>query len=401
MVTKLSSHRTLSYCLYAIVLTALVVASPGCRSKKKGGNQQSLYERSKITFPVEARIVQAKPVVYTVSAVGSVEAFEKVQVTSRVSGVVDRVLFSEGNRARVQQVLVEIETERYSLGLEAAQAAYEKAEASLADAQAGLKRRESVILQNPGLIPGEEVETWRTKVLTARAELAQAKAALGQAKLNLDDAYVKAPFSGIIQTRTVETGQYVQTGTVLATLIRRDPLLLRFKAPESDATRMTIGMKANFKVGNSLNDFTAKIVHIAESSEEGSRMVPITAEIEDTGDEALRPGSFAEITVPVAVAILHPVVTQTAIRPSEKGFLAYVVENGLAVERIVQLGLRTSEGLVEVISGLKAGEMLVTRGGEALRNGYPVRIISTYDQPETPAAQAPGAAQQSPIKKVS
>jgi hypothetical protein len=162
---------------------------------------------------------------------------------------------------------------------------------------------------------------------------------------------------------------------------------------------MTIGMKANFKVGNSLTDFTAKIVHIAESSEEGSRMVPITAEIEDTGDEALRPGSFAEITVPVAVAILHPVVTQTAIRPSEKGFLAYVIENGLAVERIVQLGLRTSEGLVEVISGLKAGEMPVTRGGEALRNGYPVRIISAYEQPETPAAQAPGAAQQAPVKK--
>ncbi len=399
MVTQSSPHRAFSYLLLcSVVLTAMVIASPGCSGKKKGGNRQSLYERSKITYPVETEVVAEKPVVYTVAAVGSVEAFEKVQVTSRVSGVVDRVLFAEGNEARVKKVLVEIETERYTLALEAAQAAYEKAMASLADAEAGLKRRETVILETPGLIPGEEVETWRTKVLTARAELSQAKAALGQAKLNLDDAYVKAPFSGIIQTRTVETGQYVETGTVLATLIRRDPLLLRFKVPESDATRLVVGMTADFRIGTSLSVYKARIVHIAESSEEGSRMVPITAEVSDTRDNALRPGTFAEISVPVAGTVHNPVVVQTAIRPSEKGFLAYVVENGLAVERTVQLGLRTSDGQVEITSGLKAGETLVIRGSEALRDGYPVRAVTPAERSarsEQPAAA--GAA--SPVKK--
>ncbi len=195
-------------------------------------------------FPVETVIVRDRAVVYSLNAVGSVEAFEKVQVTARVAGVVEKVQFAEGSRVAAGQVLVEIEPQRYTLAVESAQAAHNKAIAAKSDAEAGLKRRETVDRQNPGLIPGEEIEAWRTKVLVAAAEMAQAGAALNQAQLNLHDAYVRAPVAGVVQTRTVQTGQYVQPGTVLATLVRRDPLLLRFQATEQDAVRLQPGMKA-------------------------------------------------------------------------------------------------------------------------------------------------------------
>jgi multidrug efflux system membrane fusion protein len=354
-------------------------ASP---SWKRGAS----LDRSKVTYPVEAETVRESSLVYTVSAVGSVDAFEKVQVTARVSGVVDRVLFSEGSLAKVDQVLVEIEPERYRLAVEAAQATYEKAQASKADAEAGLKRREAVINKTPGLIPGEELETWRTRVLLAISDVAQTKAALNQAKLNLHDAYVRAPFSGNIQTRTVQTGQYVETGTILATLVRRDPLLLRFKVPERDAARLKVGIKALFKVRDVNTEFSSKIVHVAESADEGTRMVAVTAEINDANNGALRPGSFAEITVPVSSERTAAVIPQTAIRPSERGFIAFVVENETAVERILTLGMRTVDGQVEVLSGLKPGEILVIRGAEALRDGAPVQIgeASTGDKAVPP-----------------
>ena len=368
-----------------IVVLTLSLFSAGC--KKSGGEAASgapsansekagsPANKAGIAYPVEVQPVEIRSLVYTVAAVGSIEAFEKVQVTARVAGVVDRVLFAEGNVAKVGQILVEIEPERYKLAVEAAQAAYAKAQASKADAEAGLKRRETVITETPGLIPGEEIETWKTKVLVAASEVAQTKAALDQAELNLRDAYVKAPFSGILQTRTVQTGQYIQVGTVMATLVRRDPLLLRFKVPERDAARISVGQAANFAIREVNQDFTSKIVHVAESADESSRMVDITAEIKDSSNEILRPGSFAEITVPVSGAREAPVVPQTAVRPSERGFLAYVVEKDVATERVVTLGMRTAEGLVEVTSGLKTGDLLVVRGGEALRNGVPVRMI--------------------------
>jgi len=385
-------YRTLAI----IAAAAFVVVSAACK-KEGAAAAAGAGGRGRVLFPVEVAPVQAQNMVYAVTAVGSVEAFEKVQVTARVSGAVDRVLFTEGEFAKAGQTLVEIETERYSLAVESAQAAYEKSLASKADAEAGLKRRETVTTQNPGLIPGEEVETWRTKVLTAASEVAQTRSALNQAKLNLRDAFVKAPISGVIQTRTVQTGQYVQTGTVLATLVRRDPLLLKFRVPERDAVRIKPGQEARFRVREDSREFTARIVHVAEAADDASRLVDISADIHDTADKALRPGTFAEITVPVASAASAPVVPISAVRPSERGFIAYVVEGDKAVERVLTLGMRSPDGRVEVLSGLKSGESLVIRGAEALSNGVSVRTAAPAAAP-APAGQ-PGETPAPPAKK--
>ena len=376
---------------FAWAAVTVMLLTPACGKKDGstpgGGGSQGRGSRMQMEFPVEAVRVQDRAVTTTLNAVGSVEAFEKVQVTARVAGVVERLLFAEGSLVAGGQVLVEIEPQRYKLSVESAQAAHNKAVAAKGDAEAGLKRRETVDKQNPGLIPGEEIETWRTKVLVAAAEMAQTGAALNQAQLNLHDAYVRAPVAGVVQTRTVQTGQYVQPGSVLATLVRRDPLLLRFQATEQDAARLQPGMKAYFRVRDRGQDFQAKIIHVAASAEDSTRMVAVTAEVVDKARDTLRSGSFAEVTVPVGNPRPLPVVPQTAIRPSEKGFLAFVVENGKAVERILTPGMRTADGYIEVLSGLKAGEMLVVRGAEALSDGVAVRLAAGKAAPgKTPAA---------------
>jgi len=383
--------------LAAIAAAAAVIVITGACKKEAVAPAAGQGQRGRVQFPVDTITVQVRSLVYSVTAVGSVEAFEKIQVTARVAGAIDRVLFSEGGFAAADQVLVEIETERYRLAVESSQAAFEKAEASKAEAEAGLKRRETVITQNPGLIPGEEVETWRTKVLTAASDVAEKRSALNQAKLNLRDAFVRAPIAGIIQTRTVQTGQYVQTGTVLATLVRRDPLLLRFKVPERDAARIKPGQEARFRVREDSREFTAKVVHVAESADDVSRLVDVTANINDPSDRTLRPGSFAEITVPVSSTREAAVIPVSAVRPSERGFVAFIVEGDKAVERILTLGMKSADGQVEVLSGLKVGEVLVVRGSEALQNGVTVRMIAPGSGQAPPGK--PADKQTPPVKK--
>jgi len=383
--------------LVVISAAAAVIVFAGACKKEGAAPPSAGGGRGRVQFPVDTIPVQVRSLVYSVTAVGSVEAFEKVQVTARVAGAIDRVLFSEGGFAAADQVLVEIETERYRLAVESAQASYEKAEASKAEAEAGLKRRETVITQNPGLIPGEEVETWRTKVLTAASDVAEKRSSLNQAKLNLRDAFVRAPISGIIQTRTVQTGQYVQMGTVLATLVRRDPLLLRFKVPERDAARIKPGQEARFRVREDSREFTAKVVHVAESADDVSRLVDVTANINDPSDRTLRPGSFAEITVPVSSTREAAVIPVSAVRPSERGFIAFIVEGDRAVERILTLGMKSADGQVEVLSGLKVGEVLVVRGSEALQNGVTVRMIAPGSGQAPPEKSADKQAP--PVKK--
>ncbi len=338
-----------------------------------------------IVFPVEVMTVSSRPVEYTVSAVGSVEAFETVQVTARVAGVVDRVHFAEGNTVSPGQALAEIEPDRYRVQVDSAKATLAGAEASLADAQAGLKRREQVNTRTPGLVKEEDLETFRTRVRVAEAGVAQARSALDLAQLNQRDAVVRAPSAGTIESRRVETGQYAQPGTIIATLLRREPLLLRFKVPESDAPRLAEGMAVRFTVQDQQRTYSARITLVAGAADETSRMVGVTARVDDPERAGLRPGQFAEVTVPVGRAD-RPVVPETAIRPSERGFLAYVVEGDAAKERVLRLGMRTSDGQVEVREGLAPGEQLVVRGAEALRDGAAVSI------PAGAPASAPAAA---------
>jgi len=331
--------------------------------------------KAAIRFPVEVAPVETRRVEYTVGGIGSVEAFEKVLATARVAGVVDRVRFTEGDTVTDGQVLAEIEPERFRLGVVSAEAGLARAEAEKAEATSGLERREAAMKENPGLIRGEEMEMWRTKTQSAAASVSAAKATLDQAKLSLRDAYVRAPTPGVIESRTVQTGQYAQPGAVLATLVRRDPLLLRFSVTEPEAARLRPGMEAMFEVRGVATSLSAKIVHVAAAADVATRMVPVTAQVAVADREAARPGSFAEVRVGVDAVDDALVIPETAIRPSEKGFLAYVILEGLAKERVLTLGMRTTDGKVEVREGLKAGDMLVIRGAEALREGAPVRVV--------------------------
>lgn len=375
----------------ALAVSGLLLLA-GCSKKsesaEKGGGGGGRGGGA-LEFPVEVASVESSSVEYSVSAVGSVEAFERVEITSRIPGAVERVHFSEGNVVGPGSLLVEIEPERYRLAVRSARATLEKAQASEAEAMTGLKRREMVNAQNPALVKEEDLDTWRTRVSTARAEVAQARSGLGLAELNLREAFVRAPAAGVIQTRNIQTGQYVQPGATLATLVRREPLLLRFQVPEQDAARIRPGMRGRFVVRDSAKQYTALLTHVAASADSTSRMVAVTAQVDDPARSSLRPGSFAQVTVPVGSTVESPVIPQVAVRPSERGFLAFVVEGDVAHEREVQLGLSTDDGRVEVKSGVKRGEKLVVRGAEALRDGAKVRVTGP-GAPPVPTTGSPG-----------
>jgi len=328
--------------------------------------------------------VELRRVDYTVSGIGALEAFENVQITARVAGVLERMHFKEGDSVKEGALLAEVEPQRYQLAVASAQATLERAQAARAEGERELERAQKLAAE--GVSTSAEVNTWQTKLVTAAAQESEARAALGVAALNLRDARIKAPLAGSIQSRSVQTGQYVQAGTVIATLIRRDPLLLRFKVTEAEAGRLAVGMNADFIVSGSPKKNSAKITFVAGSAEPTSRMVPVVAEVAENLE--LRPGAFAEVTVPVGANVAALAISETSIRPTERGFVSFVVEGNVAHERIVELGLRTPDGLVEVLKGLKAGETLVVRGGEALREGAKVRVSTARSG--APKASAAG-----------
>jgi RND family efflux transporter MFP subunit len=328
-----------------------------------------------ISFAVDLLQVEKKKVDYIVTAPGTIEAFERVQVTARVAGAVDRVAFREGQEVKKGDVLVTIDGERFRLAVNSANAQLMKVQAAQKDVEGQVARREGASEKNPGLIPGEELETARTKVLTAKADTAVAAEAVKVAELNLRDSAVRAPIEGTIQTRTVETGQYVQAGYVMATLLKNDPMLLRFQVEPSEAPRLKVGMAVSFTMRETQRSFTAKVSLVSGAADLTTHMVGVTAQVDPSENHTywLRPGSFCDVTLDIGASRDAAVIPRTATRATDHGYVVYVAEDDIVKEIPVTLGMNSKDGWVEIRSGLSGGEWLVVRGAEALTTGARVR----------------------------
>ncbi len=256
-------------------------------------------------------------------------------------------------------------------------------------------RREGASAQHPGLIPGEELATYQTKTLTAKADTEVASESLKVAQVNLRDAFVRAPIDGTIQTRTVETGQYVNTGYLMATLLRSDPLLLRFQVEPENAPRLKPGMPVNFTLREAQGDYKAKITLVAAAAEPTTHTVAVTAEVDTENKKYwLRPGSFCEVSIDIGAKRDAPLIPRSSTRATDHGYVVYVVEGNVATEKVVTLGMNTKDGWVEIRSGLKAGELLVVRGMESVSSGARVNAskVDSLDPTATETPLGPGSA---------
>jgi RND family efflux transporter MFP subunit len=372
---------------------AIVLAACG-----KAQDTPVIAKHQKVTYPVDVAPLAQQPVTFAIDAPGSIDAYQ-VQVTSRVAGPVDEVKFMEGDEVNQGQPLVAIDRARYAIALSQAKAALAKAVASEKSAEAALQRRLDAQKESPGLVPGEEIEQKQTAVDTAKADVEGAKQDQAVAELNLKESTVLATTKGTVQTRTVQQGQYLSPGNVLATIIQVDPVLLRFNVSETDAPRLRHAMEKGTAVGtftlpHESVQFTykAKLSFLGEAADPTTRLFAATAEVEsptkdiaptdkDALKEAtkaqkrLRPGAFAQVSFPVGTTRAGIVVPQVAVQPTDQGSVVYIIDDkNVAHRRVVKTGMHTSDGGIELTSNVKPGELLVVNGTDPLSEGASVVI---------------------------
>jgi multidrug efflux system membrane fusion protein len=327
-------------------------------------------------------------VAYEIKALGSLEAEELVQVTAEVEGAVSDVRFHEGDRVGTGTVLAHIDTERYGLELKRAEANLRQAQAEADRALAEEDRRKTLAAEK--LVAAEELQRAHTDTERLAATAAAIAAARDIARQNLRRSELRASRAGMINTRTVETGQFVKTGTVLATLVDTSRLRLRFKVSEAESLRAQPGQALGFRV-NALGSkpFSATVYHVGNLADPGTRQVEVLAWVKNPGE--LKPGFFAEVTLASEKRQRAVVVPESAVQASEKGFVVYAVQADKARARPVQVGLRTGTGLVEIVSGLSAGETVVVEGSDRLADGTPVTAALERGPSPAGATAAPSA----------
>ena len=175
-------------------------------------------------------------------------------------------------------MLVTIETDRYQVAVDQAKAALDRAQADRRRPPRPSSRgAQGAVAQHPGLVAGEEIAQYETAVATAKADVASAARRRCASRSSTCATRTCARRSPASSSRApCRRASTCSPGAVLATILQRDPLLLRFGVTEQDAPRLKAGMTANMSLRESTRTYTAKIILVADAADPTTRLVPVT-----------------------------------------------------------------------------------------------------------------------------
>jgi len=306
----------------------------------------------------------------TLQAVGSFRAVNSVNVTSQVPGMVVAIYFRSGQQVEEGQSLVRLDD---SLDLQ-----------TLNNSMAQLKLDRVNFERQQKLYKNRAAS--KSELDTAQAKYDRSEADVASAKVNVDRKDIKAPFSGKVGIRQVDLGQYVQAGTPLVPLQSQNPLFVDFSLPEQDMKKLQIGQAVSIKIeAHPDKEFLGKITAINSLVDSNTRNILVQATVPND-DGALYPGVFAWVSVLLPQRKEVLTVPQTAVSYSMYGDTAYVIQsNGdskdksqKVEQRFIKVGKKEGN-YVEVLSGLKEGEQVVTSGQIKLFPGSRVLINNTVN----------------------
>ncbi|ANC04798.1 efflux RND transporter periplasmic adaptor subunit [Pseudomonas sp. MH2] len=367
--------------LIMLAVVLLIVLALGGIKAFSIYRQIQVFSAPKPAISVAAAKAEQRQWQERLPAVGSLKALQGVELSLEVAGTVKHLHFDSGQQVKVGQLLLELDSEQEAALLGTAQA-----DLGLAKVDFG---RGSQLVGDSAISRGEFDR------LTAQYRRNQA--VVEQLKASLAKKSMKAPFSGTIGIRQVDVGDYLASGTVIATLQDLSSLYVDFNVPEQALPQLSLGQQVLVQVAAFPGQtFPARLSAINPKVEESTRNLLLRATLANP-DGKLLPGMFASLLVLLPDPQLQVVVPESAITYTLYGNSVYVVgekkaDDGqthlVAEQRTVQTGERR-DGVVVVRKGLQAGEQVVTAGQLKLSPGAAIRI--SQDPPLSPA-DAQGAA---------
>ncbi|MES2574801.1 MAG: efflux RND transporter periplasmic adaptor subunit [Bacteroidota bacterium] len=349
--------KNLIYALLIIVIGGFI-AYRIVSNKGKDEESKKFGDKDAATT-VTGIIVKTSTFDNNLSLSGSIEANEQIEIHSEVSGIVEGIYFTEGSYVNKGQVLFKVNDIEL------------RAQLRQASTKEGLtaenERRAKLLLQKEA-ISQEEFDV-------ARADHASAQAQTQLIRAQISKTAVKAPFSGKIGLRSISPGTYITPAILVAKLVNTGKLKITFSIPEKYATQVRSGSVIDFTVSGSTKVYTAKIYAIEPEVEVATRTLQIRA-IADNADGKLFPGTFADVKLPLDIIKDAIVVPTEAIVPVQDGKKVFISNNGKAKEIMVEAATRTDASIL-ILSGLRAGDTLVTSGVMSLKNDAPIKVKVT------------------------
>jgi RND family efflux transporter MFP subunit len=333
----------------AATLLLAALALNGCGRQSANATGEALP-----AVIVQAQVVENKSRVATEEDVGTVRAKLHSVIEAKVSGKIEQMLVVPGQNVEAGELLVQLDAREVQAQMDQAAAVREQAESDL-------KRATDLFQQK--ILSQSEYDSAQSKFRVADAAAAEAKTLLGYMK-------VTAPFAGVITRKYADVGDLAAPGKPLLEMEDAGDLQLETDVPEAVIGRLTLGDKLGVRVSGVSNELAGVVSEIAPSADPNSRTFLVKLDLPPA--PGLRAGQFGRVAVPVGeTSALR--VSATAVLQRGEMELVFVVVNGHAQLRIVKTGKRVGDE-VELVSGVDAGEQVVTEDASGLMDGQPVTL---------------------------
>ena len=351
-----------------LVLSACKGGGPAAEAQAKNGEEKKESE----AVPVEVAQATRRAVAASYSGTTTLEALGESQVVAKTSGVALAVLVEEGQVVRAGQALVRLDPDRPRLQVAQAAAQMHKLENNYRRAQQLVEQR---------MISANDVDQ-------IKYDLENARAVYRAASLELSYTTITAPISGVVASRSIKSGNFVQINSPIIRIVDASRLEATLNVPEREIAKLKPGQAVGLAV-DALpgKQFTGTVDRVAPVVDNGTGTFRVVASFPGNGE--LQPGMFSRLDINYDRRADALVVPRTALLEDGGEPAVYVVRDGKAQRTVLKLGYNDA-GWVEVREGLKPGDQVVIAGKAALREGSAVQVIGQDKKPAT-VAKAPAA----------
>jgi len=342
--------RTIISCALFTILFIII----GCSRGKKAGQADPGRRFSAVA--VNVKVIQPQLLKNEFYTTGSILANEKVELRCEVSGRITGIYFQEGSEVKKGDLLLKINDSEL--------------QAQLTKAEAQEKLAELEEFRNRQLLEIKAVSQEEYDVSLNQLKSILAEKSLLEAQIEKTE--IIAPLSGKIGLRYVSPGSYIPTNSLIAIIQQVDPIKIEFSVPEKYSLKVKKGMHLTFTVENVDKTFDGIVYAIESGVDPDTRTIKVRATSPNPGS-ILMPGTYARITIILENIPDALTIPSEALITELEGTKVYLCKGNKAVSIPVVTGIRTAND-VQIVTGLSAGDSLITTGLLQISNGSPVMV---------------------------
>ncbi len=369
--------------LLLVLIVTLVMMAMGCSNKQNKVNADNEVETEEYT-PVEIEVVKLTEISNETNLNGKIHPQKEIMVLPKLPGKVNQVNVTVGSEVKQGDILfilddkdIRQQVEQTRLSVEMAKINYERTKEQIDAAKLNYEKAKELYeqgLMNKSQYEQAQMAASEKPLEISKIQLQQAELGYQQALSNTNNTIVTAPINGIVSIVNVKAGEMASNAQPAVIIVDTKELKIKIDVTENTINKLLVGQSVKVEIpAISVGGLTGKIESISPVADARTRLYPVQISLEEN-THPIKPGMFASVVIATELINESIAVRTEAVLDKDNRTFVYVVENDMAVEKEVKIGMET-KSTIQIIEGLNVDEMVIVKGQQFVGDGSKVKVV--------------------------